>query len=660
MRYVCPTCSRVFYLDANLKSPCPACGTMLELREESEGDAAGPASQAPNDAAQISRFFENAMAGGGPASQEQQDTYLFGPSTAGGGQSQDVFGGGQPQGPPPAQQEIPSWMKAPMGSPAPAAFQEPPDGDQLTSQMPTAILSRSPFGAQAPVDEGVDIEPSYPPEAPASDALTAMLSTQAGQPLPGLRPLRPLQPLQPQQEDEPMSPEEAANFLGGTMGRSAPTLPVATFPASARMPAARGPSATSVMVITLLVVTALGGTVAALIYLGVIKPPAAISTSATASSAMEDLTQEKRRLTEENATVKKALEAAKSNEAGLKEQIAGLSRDGDALRGAMQKRSEAARSAFDALQLVERGVAPLATLKLADAAVELDHGFPAGHRVRGMALAVLGRADEAVAAFEEADRAAGEAGDGASLLAAGEVCLEVGDAGRALGFYERAAKVEGASARGLVAAARVLLLKGELDPAAESARKARETAAPPTDALAALVLGEALMGKAAGGDEKEREKLLESAVASLEEAVDLNPSSPRASRLCGWVYLERAKQRKRMFRVPDWGRARAHLTRAKALSPGRVDVHTAMAQLMLLGNSTADFSLAETSASEAVRITKGKDAGALVLLAEAQARTGQPGKAVETLKSAVSIDPGNDKLRDLLKEYSADAKALQP
>ncbi len=37
MRYSCPTCSRVFYLDANMRSPCPACGTMLKPGDEAQG-----------------------------------------------------------------------------------------------------------------------------------------------------------------------------------------------------------------------------------------------------------------------------------------------------------------------------------------------------------------------------------------------------------------------------------------------------------------------------------------------------------------------------------------------------------------------------------------------------------------------------------------------
>jgi tetratricopeptide (TPR) repeat protein len=40
MRYLCPSCRRVFYLETKVESPCPACGSMLRIDEE-EGAAAG-------------------------------------------------------------------------------------------------------------------------------------------------------------------------------------------------------------------------------------------------------------------------------------------------------------------------------------------------------------------------------------------------------------------------------------------------------------------------------------------------------------------------------------------------------------------------------------------------------------------------------------------
>ena len=41
MRYNCPSCSRVFYLDAKTVSPCPACGTMLQMQGDDAGDDGG-------------------------------------------------------------------------------------------------------------------------------------------------------------------------------------------------------------------------------------------------------------------------------------------------------------------------------------------------------------------------------------------------------------------------------------------------------------------------------------------------------------------------------------------------------------------------------------------------------------------------------------------
>lgn len=50
MRYQCPSCARVFFLDMQAQSPCPACGAMLEAREEGEAEGPAPAGPGPGTA----------------------------------------------------------------------------------------------------------------------------------------------------------------------------------------------------------------------------------------------------------------------------------------------------------------------------------------------------------------------------------------------------------------------------------------------------------------------------------------------------------------------------------------------------------------------------------------------------------------------------------
>ncbi len=59
MRYTCPSCQRVFYLETETVSPCPACGTMLSA----EGEDAAAA--APQEAAQQADDQTSELADGG-------------------------------------------------------------------------------------------------------------------------------------------------------------------------------------------------------------------------------------------------------------------------------------------------------------------------------------------------------------------------------------------------------------------------------------------------------------------------------------------------------------------------------------------------------------------------------------------------------------------
>jgi tetratricopeptide (TPR) repeat protein len=88
-------------------------------------------------------------------------------------------------------------------------------------------------------------------------------------------------------------------------------------------------------------------------------------------------------------------------------------------------------------------------------------------------------------------------------------------------------------------------------------------------------------------------------------------------------------------------------------------VHLALAELRLNDGALRDPAIALMRAGEAVRLTSRRNAPALATLAAAQAATGSPAKAVESVREALKLDPKNNEFTVALKRYEADAKVLR-
>lgn len=135
MRYACPSCKRVFYLDTETVSPCPACGTTLTAGGEDAPAAAGPP-QATAETAEL--------AGAG--------SWLL-------GEGAEAAPAAPPAAPPPPVQPAPqpsatSWLseqatpQAPAGQtgppPAPPRAPEPTARPPISDEMATIGVATNP------------------------------------------------------------------------------------------------------------------------------------------------------------------------------------------------------------------------------------------------------------------------------------------------------------------------------------------------------------------------------------------------------------------------------------------------------------------------------------------------------------------------------------
>lgn len=336
----------------------------------------------------------------------------------------------------------------------------------------------------------------------------------------------------------------------------------------------------------------------------------------------------------------------------------------DALKGRIRKLAKARRLTLGAAALVERRSKLDRALRMADAALEIEPELAEANRVKGRALAAMGRPQEALKAFDAAGAADIEA-----LVLAGETCLtDLGDREAALEYFDRAADLKTGGAFGLVAEARQLFLSGDWARAVSRAQQARR--ADPTLALAPLVIGEATFERAlrlsaqAGSGEAKR-ALLERADPFLVEALKLGPNSAHACVVRGRLLIEQTRltSPERGFGLARFSRqdeAARLLQKAKMLSPRRPDVYVVLGRLRLEKGALHNPGLARTFAQEAVNLTEGRDATALATLASAYAASGSPAEAAKTVEKALRVDPDNDKLRSDLVRYRAEARATSP
>jgi tetratricopeptide (TPR) repeat protein len=327
--------------------------------------------------------------------------------------------------------------------------------------------------------------------------------------------------------------------------------------------------------------------------------------------------------------------------------------------------SEAVDMTLASLTLLERRVDLELALALADAAVRSAPALPAAHRVRGGVLAALGRAKDALAAFEaasEAARTAGLSGDIEALVLAAEVYLtQLGDSRTAAIRYAEAAAVAPDSPLGLAAKAAELRIKGDLDGAATEAGKARE--ASPSLALASLVLGEIAFERALLETGARRRDLLAEAGPLLAEAVRLEPNSARACLVRGRMLIEEselaaASRGFGLARFESQGEAARLLQRATRLSPDLAGAYVALADLRLKKGALRDPAAAVELARDAVKLTKCKDVEALVTLAAARAATGNPSAAARAVKEALKLAPKDGELQTAYRKYRSEARAI--
>jgi tetratricopeptide (TPR) repeat protein len=367
----------------------------------------------------------------------------------------------------------------------------------------------------------------------------------------------------------------------------------------------------------------------------------------------------------ENAELGKVKDDLLDENQALAEQLDECNRRSRELRETVRRRTEAAHLMLAAVQLLERRTCLERALGMVTAALEREPTFADAHRVKGLALAALGRPEEALGALEaahEAARRAGLPGDIEALVLAGEICLtDLGCRDRALACYKRSASLDGDSPLGLAAEARVLFLQGKLDDAELRARQARE--ADGSLALAPLILGETALRRALLEPGADSARHLKIASELLAEAARLDPNSARACLLRGRVLLEESRlaERRERFgirRLDCAARAERLLLKASGLSPRLPEPYVALASLRLEHGAFRDPAEARDFALEAVRLTGRKDASALATLAAAHAAAGDPASAARAIEEALRAEPENDRLRSALREYEQRARAV--
>lgn len=456
MRYACPSCSRIFYLDTKTSSPCPACGTMLAMEEE--GAAAAPA----EDEAPVGT---------------DEGSWVMDPGTpSAGGESTSWLDAPAEPGPVAAPWAAGPEAQGDMG-PVPSYGGQ----EEETIAMPGQPAAEPPPVAGLPPLGGFGAQPDATPVG--TDEGSGAYDGFGSAPEAAAPPLEP-----------------AATAVGGPSGLAGTGAWDRPAPSGAmvagRVPAP-APSGSHVFLITSIVVLLVGGAAAAaIVFFGPeirkFLPHKETQGAQTAEKQVADL---EKRLGETENKLKdaqqdtfKAREDLQAAKLGFEE----FKRKSGDLDEGLARRSEAAGRAAFALTQLERRSDLAGALKAADAALTLDPDFVLALRVRGRALLALGRGEEAVATFLRADKAAqaaGAAGDVEALMLAGETCLsDLGDEKRAREHYGRAAELDPKGASGLAAGARVLQLEGK--PAEAAAKAAEARRASRSLAVAPLIEGE--------------------------------------------------------------------------------------------------------------------------------------------------------------------------
>ena len=586
MRYACPSCSRVFYLETQVESPCPACGTMLQMSTAEEqadtSDAAAPPAQQP--------------ATGG--------SWIMDESSVG------ALGGGPSVG---LEREAPTQV-------APGARPPQPAGG-----MPSAGTWLGAGAEQAAAPQ------AYEGEQPAG---------AIGGPNPATQRIPASQP---------------------TVTQPLANMATTTFPA-----ARQAPSGMKLLVVTAAsILVALAVATAAIVYLRKQTPDIAVERPSADPAEVARLEVEISGLREDVAKFKGERDEVKTERDKVQEELADERRRADSLKADRDRRAEAVRKTLAALELLERREELAEALDLTVDALKADSDFVQAHRLRGRILAASNRVDDALAAFEDADKVARElGGDAEALVLAGELALtEVADRERAAGFYRRAVELGKDTPFGLVAAARLLVLEGRLKSADAKATAAQETA--PSLAIAPLIRGEIALKRSQQESGAAERELREKAGRFLTKVPRLDPNSTRACLVHGRLLLEDAKAASEeagfgLLRLDRQSRAESLLSRALELSPKLPEVHVALAELHLGDGPLHDAAVAKIRATEAVRLTGEADPSALATLAAAQAASGDPASAEGTMEKAIEIEPKNAGYVGLYKRYKEEAEALKP
>ncbi len=606
MRYACPSCNRVFYLETKTVSPCPACGTTLSAEGDEEG-AVAPAAEAPGTPAVDAGA--SWLLGGSEAEAATEATAVpvFPPS---------------PAGLPPAPHAAPNvqtWISPPAQYPAPT--------------QPAADVG---FGDPEMIGDGFGAEPQ--PSDPMSSAAALDALNAAARPS---GPVTSSMPSAPRSSRMPAArgPSGSHVFLI-TSGAVLVTVAIA------------------VGVVMLL--PKLRPTWLPTIQRGGRDLP--VRNQEEMDALRTRLGEAESKLAEEQRKASDASKARLDLELKLEE----TNLEAGALKGRLERLSISLGFVLEAQALLERHSDLDGALSLVDAALKRDPTMLAAWRLKGRVLAASGlEAKPALEAFERTDKAArdaGGAGDAEALVLAGEVCLtDLGDRDRALGYYQRAAGLETESPFRLAADARASQLQNRTD---RAVAKANELArAEPSLPLAPLVAGEVILGQALRETAAaERGALLEKADLYLAKALKLDPNSARGCLMRGRLLLEQSKLAGgfgfAMARLGPQSRAERLLTTAKQLKPRIPGVHLALAELGLTGGALRRPAEALQSATEAVRLTGRKNAPALALLAQAYAATGNPAKAVGAIKEAMTIEPKNQQYMDLHRLYKDETQSL--
>lgn len=645
MRHRCRSCQRVFHLDAGASTPCPYCGGVLAEEKDLFGDA---------PAETFLTSSEDLDLNGRPAAGSEKPRSEPGVGLATEAMSGVGAGAGAESRPRPAPTV---WPQASEPSPLPT---DPPRPSGVPS--PTSMITSDLSSPVHPDSYGTELDAGgpasgqddgRPPKHLEGAALPGEVAAGAA---PGIR-------------------GEATRIGTMELGRAARTgpdlfrgAPTATQPA-ARPPAATGKrTAVAATVAAVLGLAAGAGAMALVLYLYAPRAESnrvveAEQRAAELDRALKSFKAERDEVLGENRKLqeeKRALVVKLDKELAAAREGAGTVRDGGSEQAA-PGHAEAVSLTLRSVKLLERRADLEGALAMAAAAVGKDPALASAHRVKGRVLAALGRAAEALDAFE----AASEAGDAESLVLAGEVCLtDLGDRDRAAGYYAKAAELETGAALGLVAEARALQLKGDYKSAVVKSREAAK--ADPALALAPLVTGEIALELALGKKGSTREKLLETADrVYLAKAVKLDPNSARACLMRGRALLERSKLRKAerglgLARFETQGEAARLLARAAELAPGLAEAHMALAELRLDKGALRDPALAVKLAEDAVRLTSRRNVDALVTLASARAASGDPSRAAGVVEEALKLAPMKAELRSVLARYKAEAQAIAP